>query len=52
MRHPLAVDLLSHAQRARIKKRENLVHRFTGYGIHIRGSDVGATLENGLNNVL
>ena len=52
MRHPLTVDLLSDAQRAGIKKGDNLVNRFAGHGIHISRRNVGATLESGLNNVL
>jgi hypothetical protein len=52
MRYPLTVDLLSDAQRAGIKKGDNLVNRFAGHGIHISRRNVGATLESGLNNVL
>ncbi len=52
MRHPLTVNLLRHAQTTCIEKSDNLIYRFTGYGIHISGGNVGATLESGFNNVL
>ncbi|MNV70989.1 hypothetical protein D3C71_1639800 [compost metagenome] len=52
MSYPLAVNFFRDTQRAGIKQRNHLIHRFAGDGIHICRGNFGATLKGGLNNVL
>lgn len=48
----LIVDFFSDVQCVGIKKGDNLVNCFVGYGIYISWCNVGVMFESGFNNVL